>query len=106
MAVRPMHVEEVKFMLVLLFLINQDEEGTTYSMVRTMARRYGLNEFNGFLKNAIAREFVEYFKTGEVENYKINEEGRNFYERNVNAFRPALEENYPLQKDITSMLMD
>lgn len=93
-------------MLILLFLINQDEEGTTYSMVRTMARRYNLNDFNGYLKNAVAREFVEYFKTGETENYKINDEGREFYERNKVAFRPALDENFPLNKDITKLLMD
>ena len=106
MTLRTMHLEEVKLTMILLFLINQDEEGTSYSMVRTMARRYGMNDFNGYLKNAVNREFVEYFKIGNDEMYKITDDGRNFYERNLRSFRMGIEENYPLQKDITSLLMD
>lgn len=106
MTLRTMHLEEVKLMMILLFLINQDEEGTPYSMVRTMAKRYGMNDFNGYLKNSVNREFVEYSKIGTTEMYKINDEGRDFYERNKRSFRPGIEEHFPIHKELTALLMD
>ncbi len=103
---KPLHPDELKKLIILLFLVNQDGEAVSYSMMRTMSRKYLMNDYTGVIKNGVAQEFIEYIKSGDEESYKITAAGQDYYNMLLPRLREELDTNYPMQKDFTALLMD
>ncbi|MES2627631.1 MAG: hypothetical protein V4616_01560 [Bacteroidota bacterium] len=106
MARKPLHTEELKKMILLMFLVNSGEEGVSYASMRTLSRRYLLNEFNGILKNTVAQGLVLYAKNGDAEHYTITADGIEYFEKLGVGLKEQIDEHYPIQKDLTSLLLD
>lgn len=99
-----MDEQEFKKLIFLYILKRQGGQFDSYSVIRTITRRFEIMNFSEIIDSAMNDNLIERVKIEHQDGFRITDSGRVLVEKNYDELKERVTSSFPEQKEFVEIL--